>query len=538
MRRRLTCAALIAVATAIGPRPAAAHPLGNFTINHLVKARIAGDRLSFRYVLDIAEIPTFQIMRSRSSSGMMTSAQMREWAQETIGQIESDIAITLDGRQLRLKAAAAPRVSTRPGAGGLPTLYWSEDFYATRAGAPKDAHRLTIVDRTFPGRIGWKDIAVAPEREPTDELRHYPSAMLSSPRDINSVEIVFHGGSASITRSSQSVSETAGPPASQVRTNTLSDMLSRGTANPLFIALTLLIALGLGALHALEPGHGKTLLAVSLVGARATARQAMILASALTLAHTAGVIVLGIVLLFAAQWMVPEAVYPWITVFSGALVVLLGANALARYVQRQRESAGPRAAADSHAHRHHEHAHPHVAAGHHDHSHAHDLAHRRGDGHDHTRGHGHSHGHDHAIPGAEPLSFRSVVLIAMSGNIAPCPAALVVLLTALSLHRVGYGLLVVIAFSIGLAAVLTGLGIAFVRGAKWLSGRPAFDRAVTYGPLVSACVIACIGAAMVGQGLRGTLHLQTLMIVAATLLAVAVYALRPTRSRVRAHAVH
>lgn len=126
----------------------------------------------------------------------------------------------------------------------------------------------------------------------------------------------------------------------------------------------------------------------------------------------------------------------------------------------------------------------------------------------------------------------------MSGNIAPCPAALVVLLTALSLHRVGYGLLVVIAFSIGLAAVLTGLGIAFVRGAKWLSGRPAFDRAVTYGPLVSACVIACIGAAMVGQGLRGTLHLQTLMIVAATLLAVAVYALRPTRSRVRAHAVH
>jgi ABC-type nickel/cobalt efflux system permease component RcnA len=126
--------------------------------------------------------------------------------------------------------------------------------------------------------------------------------------------------------------------------------------------------------------------------------------------------------------------------------------------------------------------------------------------------------------------------MAMSGNIAPCPAALVVLLTALSLHQVAYGIVVIIAFSIGLSGVLTTMGIAFVRGAKWLSERPAFEHLTNYGPLASACVIACIGAIMIGQGFAsGSLHAPVLPVTMLALAAIAGYALRP--GHVHVHAV-
>ncbi len=131
---------------------------------------------------------------------------------------------------------------------------------------------------------------------------------------------------------------------SQVRSNALSDMLAKGAANPWLVLLTLVMAIGLGALHALEPGHGKTLLAVSLVGARATSKQAFILAAALTFAHTAGVLALGLVMLAAAQWIVPENIYPWITLASGALVAMIGAQALSRYIKTRR--------GEDHAHDH------------------------------------------------------------------------------------------------------------------------------------------------------------------------------------------
>ena len=255
-------------------------------------------------------------------------------------------------------------------------------------------------------------------------------------------------------------------------------MLAKGLQNPFIVLLTFLIAIG--ALHALEPGHGKTLLAVSLVGARATPKQALFLALALTLAHTAGVLALGIVLLVLAQWIVPENVYPWVTLASGVLVAAFGAAALSRYVKARRG-----------------------------------LAH----------GHGH-HYPSQGLPTA-PLSFKSVVLIAMSGNIAPCPAALVVLLTALTLHQVGYGLLVVVAFSLGLAIVLTGLGIAVVRGASWLSQRRGFGRLVHYGPPLTAVIIVSIGTVMIAKASAIVLQTPVLFVALLVLGAISGYALSP-----------
>lgn len=491
-----TLAAMAAAVCSIAP--AVAHPLGNFTINHLVKVGVRSRELRVRYVLDMAEIPTFQTMRARSESGTMDRAQLRSWAHDEIGVIAPQLDVEADGRRATL-TASQPYVTTRAGAGGLPTLYWVENFTAHLANSPT---RVTIDDASFPDRIGWKDVVVAPATEPTDELTHYPSALLGSPRDVTSVAIDFSGGAEHVTTGvdANASAQSSNQP-SQARSNALSDMLARGTSNPLLILLTLLAAIGLGALHALEPGHGKTLLAVSLVGARATPKQAMLLAGGLTVAHTAGVLLLGVALLFAARWIVPETIYPWITFASGVIVVALGASSLARFVRGRRGVA-------------------------HDHTHG---AHDHGDG--------HAHDHSLGIKGDAPLSFRGVMLAAMSGNIAPCPAALVVMLAALTLHEIGYGIAVVVAFSVGLAAVLTGLGIALVRGAAWIARRPIFDKAASFAPLVSAGVIATIGAVMLGQSAAaGLIQASPLVVTLITLAAAATFAFAPGHSHAHPHA--
>jgi ABC-type nickel/cobalt efflux system permease component RcnA len=271
----------------------------------------------------------------------------------------------------------------------------------------------------------------------------------------------------------------------------------------------LLLAVFLGALHALEPGHGKTLLAISLVGARATVPQAMILATALTVAHTIGVLIFGAVVLTLARYIVPEALYPWIALLSGTFVAFLGARALAREIARRRTAAT------------HEHDHEHGA----DHHHHHD------DG-----GFGTAvHTHSHLIPGDAPISFRSAIVAASTGNVAPCPAALVVLLAAIATHRIGWGLVLIVAFSIGLALTLTLLGVAVVRGAAWLTRRPQFDRFARYAPLVTAAAISIIGAWMIGEGAVAQGLVATPVIVAfivlATIVALTANPPKPRRAR-------
>ncbi|HZV79324.1 MAG TPA: hypothetical protein VFF60_06865 [Candidatus Binatus sp.] len=483
--------------------PANAHPLGNFTINHLTKVRVSTNEIDLKYVLDIAEIPTFQIMHEHAIDGPQRDALLRRWADDEGAIVANNLDVEHDGVRARLQLKT-PRVSLRPGAGGLPTLYWVGEFRAPLPPATS-VRRIVVRDNVNPERIGWRDIVVEPQQEPTNELRSYPSALIGSPRHVAATTITTDAAGrvrAVVTDVAPDVAP-AGT-TSQLRSNALSDMLAKGVSNPWVVLVTLLMAVGLGALHALEPGHGKTLLAVSLVGARATPAQALILAAGLTFAHTAGVLALGVLLMAAAQWIVPEEIYPWITVASGVLVAVLGARALSRYVRERRGEA----------HRH-------------DHAGAHDHA------------HGHSHAHDHVPHGAAPLSFASVVAVAMSGNVAPCPAALVVLLAALALHQGAYGLLVIVAFSLGLAGVLTGIGVALVRGAAWFSTQPRYEAVVAYGPLVSAAVIAIVGALMLGQGAGASmLHLPSAAITALVLTAIAGFALAPGHAHGHGHRHH
>ena len=195
------------------------------------------------------------------------------------------------------------------------------------------------------------------------------------------------------------------------------------------LLLLLLAAFGWGAVHALSPGHGKAMVAAYLVGTRGTARHAVALGLTVTVTHTIGVFALGAVALALSAYVLPEDLYPWLNLVSGLLV--LGVGGVGRARARARARATP-------AHAHH----------HHDHDHDHDH------GHDHGHGHGHHH-HDHA-----DLRPRALLAMGASAGLIPCPSALVVLLGAVAQHQIGLGMVLIVAFSAGLAATLTGLGPA------------------------------------------------------------------------------
>ena len=452
---------------------AAAHPLGNFTINHLAKVTPQRSALYVRYVLDIAEIPTFQIMHAGATSDVWSQQQLDEWGDREVAVVLDGFHITVDGSPLRL-VATVHHERLRPGAGGLPILYWTCDLSAP---INPGMHRISIDDSVYAERrIGWKDIIVSPpQSEPTHELLHYPNALIGSPRRVSALTF-------DLTASGQArtiVVQTGDPVAlnasnSIVRSNALTDMFTSNNRTPLFIFLTILVAFALGALHAIEPGHGKALLAFTLVGSRATVKQAMILAASLTFAHTIGVIILGAVLLSAASF-ISESIYPWITFGSGVAVAVIGARNLAQYMHAR-------------------------------------------DGHE----HGHDHHHD------VPIHFRGAVVAAMSGGVAPCPAAIVVMLAALRLHQLGYGLLLIVIFSLGLASVLTGLGIAVVHGSALVQRSGKFDRIVAAGPLISATLISLVGAVMIGQGLVAQgVSAPVWLLAGFVVLAIAGYGIAP-----------
>ena len=501
--------------SAFMPRPAGAHPLGNFTLNHLTRLTVSRAGVGVLYVLDMAEIPTVALERELEADGRPTAPQYAAWAARHAVEIAPQLDLRADGVPLVL-GPARTSIMTRPGAAGLRTVYFRAE-YAARL--PAHTRALSYADRTASGRLGWKDVVLAPATEPTNELRVYPSALVGSPRARVSLAATIGGDGVALVSADPSGTEAPAAAPSVARMNALSDLLEHDGGDPLFLAGALLLAIGLGALHALEPGHGKTLLAVSLVGARATARQALILASALTVAHTAGVLALGALILFAARWIVPEAVYPWITLGCGLLVAVLGARALAAQMRHRRPVV-------------HGHVHTHAGA----HRHAHDHVHGLGAGeHDHARLDDEAHARAHALPGSAPLTFRTAVMTAASGNLAPCPAALVVLLAAISLHRVAFGMTLIVAFSIGLAATLTALGVAVVRGATWLAGRRGFASVAHWAPFASAGAIALVGAVMVGEGLVAQGVAAPLPLVAIlTFLAIVGYALSVPHRHVRA----
>ena len=230
---------------------------------------------------------------------------------------------------------------------------------------------------------------------------------------------------------------------------------------------TLLVAIALsflwGGMHAMSPGHGKTIVGAYLVGSRATAQHAVFLGLTTTITHTLAVFALGLITLFASHFIVPQQLYPWLSCLSGLMVVAIGLNL---FISRLRTTQ-----LHHRAHSHHTH-------------------------------HGSS-SHSHLPPTTDeaPLSWRSLLTLGVSGGIVPCPSALVVLLSAVALGRVGFGLVMVLAFSLGLAGVLTGLGLLLVRTKRLFDRLPSQMRLVQVLPAVSAFFVALLGLGITTQAL-------------------------------------
>jgi nickel/cobalt exporter len=266
-------------------------------------------------------------------------------------------------------------------------------------------------------------------------------------------------------------------------------MLQAGELSVPLVVGALVAVVVWGAGHALTPGHGKTIVAAYLIGSRSTPWHALYLGLTVTLTHTLGVFALGLVALFASGYVLPEQLDPWLGAVSGVIVVGLGGTLLWR---RVRPLLVRRESDHHHGIQHHGHDHP-------DHPHAHEPLHHHGYGHPHGHEHHHmhdqGHGHAHLPPGADgsPVTWRSLLGLGISGGLLPCPSALVLLVTAVSINRAALGMILVVAFSFGLAGVLTMVGLLFVKGSRLVQRLP---RAGTWGqllPAASALVILVIG---------------------------------------------
>jgi nickel/cobalt transporter (NicO) family protein len=428
-------AVLVVVAAALlAPAAASAHPLGNFTINRFSRVEVSGHRLYVRYVLDMAEIPTFQAGR------IDTNAYAR--------RIARNAELEVDGKPALLAPIGTALAHPR-GAAGLHTTR----LEVILAG-PKLSGQASISyrDDNYKDRIGWKEIVVGNAHSISDELRAYPKSLLQSPLDVLSVKTKLAPTGGPDVPPALSSGKTLEAP-DRVADAGFSSLIGRHHLSALVILASLAAAFFWGMAHALSPGHGKTIVAAYLVGQRGTPWHAAALGAIVTATHTIGVFALGLVTLALSAFIVPEQLYPWLNLVSGVLVVAIGATVFRSRLR----------------HRGHTHGH------HHDHDH---------------------HQHQHAAP-----SRRSLVAVGITGGLLPCPSALVVLLAAISLHRVAFGMLLIVAFSAGLALSITGIGLVAVF-AKQVFKRASFEgRLVRLLPAASALVILAAGLAMTVRAL-------------------------------------
>jgi nickel/cobalt transporter (NicO) family protein len=455
--------ALVLLAALVVASPAAAHPLGNFSQNHQTRVSVSATELQLHYILDQAEIPTFQ---QRGERPAQVLAGVR-------AQVARAVTARADGRALPLRLTPGGQITFPQGQGGLHTTRVELDLTAPLRGP---AGSIAVHDATFPGRVGWKAVIVAPgagtavrssvpQGDPTNGLRAYPASLLSSPQNTTAGTFQVRAGDGTVQApdarglGARTTKERSGDAFTRVFDDAAA---GRGA-----FVLLLLLAFGWGALHAISPGHGKAMVAAYLVGTRGTSRDAVVLGLTVTVTHTIGVFALGVVTLALSAYILPADLYPWLNLASGLLVVGVGAMVLRSRLRARRAPA---------AHAHHDH----------DHGAAHDH------GHSHGPGGGHHH-HHHPAADGEGVSRRGLLAMGVSAGLIPCPSALVVLLAAIAQHQIGLGLVLIVAFSAGLAATLTGLGILVVHAGRVTSRVDTSGRVFRALPALSAVLILCVG---------------------------------------------
>ena len=464
---------------------AEAHPMGNFSISHYSRLTVEPQGIEVRYLVDMAEIPTFQEIQDSAIVAEAGHPTLDAYLTRKAYDLEAGLLLDLNGQRLTLRNMSRT-VLFSPGAGELPTMKLGFLYRAELPAALAGLNQLTYRDGNFPDRAGWKEVVAeagsgvalatssVPDQDRSRQLTEYPTDLLNSPPQTVEASLTFALETPPTTAShgpgwTASALATHGTPLAlqsnrqAARRDRFAELIVPGQGGPGMAA-------ALGAFHALEPGHGKTVVAAYLVGSRGTARHAMLLGLIVTASHTAGVYLLGGVTLYASRYVVPERLYPWLGALSGLTIAGLG---FCLFLKRC-------------AVRGHDHGEPH------EHSHSHD-----GHGHHH-----HPHDHHHHLPSSGKVSLRELLALGATGGIVPCPAALVVLLSAVALRRVGFGLLLIVAFSVGLAVVLIGIGLLMVYARRLMARVEGSGPLITrWLPLTSSATITVLGVAIAAQAL-------------------------------------
>jgi nickel/cobalt transporter (NicO) family protein len=433
------------------PTMAFAHPLGNFTINTSASLVLREDEVVVDYAVDMAEIPTFQERGKIDADrdGSLSAAETSAYGRDACAGLEGALHLNVDGAPAPL-AMGPSNLSLAAGQAGLRTLRLSCVFLT--AVTPGPMHDLVFEDANYVDRLGWREVTAAgdgativrsdvPSASPSLRLTSYPKNV--RPSNIRAATIAFEPGGAPLRDA------LAGGTSTQASGGLLVGLASRPDLSAGLVVLMIAAAIAVGAVHALGPGHGKSLIGAYLVGSGGTLRQAMGVGAAVSVMHTASVLGLGLLVLSAERLFAPERVYPWLGLASGLVALGLGAALLV--------------------------------------SRLHALSERR------------RHGHDHPHP-ARPLSRRGLIALAFAGGILPSPSALVVLLGSVSIGRTELGLVLIAAFSLGLAASLIAVGAVAIRARDMATGRlPA--GLMKLAPVLSAACIALAGVALTARGL-------------------------------------
>ena len=489
MRRRIVLAFALALAILgllVVPAVATAHPLGNFTTNQYVEVIASGDRLYVVAVLDLAEIPTFQAKAERDRLGRAP------YASSLAATLRRGLELRVDGAPRRL-TEIRHRLAFPPGVASLRTTRLEVVLDGGISNSDATA-TVEIANNAFASRIGWKELVVRAERGAelassdvpstsiSDRLRSYPKSQLQSPLAVTSAAARVDAGDAAGVEPRLSSAPASAPTRDAgAGEGGFTSLIERDELSMGFVLLALVLALFWGAAHALTPGHGKAIVAAYLMGTKGRPRDALALGGIVTVTHTIGVFALGLATLGLSEFIVPEDLYPWMNLISAILVVSVGVVVVRQRVLTARGSRSEHDHHDAHDHHHHH--------GHHAHSHAAMTPE------EHARAH---------LP-APGSGKRGLIAVGISGGLLPCPTALVVLLAAISLHRVAFGLVLIVAFSIGLASVISAIGLIAI-GARSTFKRVSFEgRLVRALPAVSALLVLGIGVVMTARALPGVI---------------------------------
>lgn len=483
MNMRL-CFILLIVILAFGwpSSIARAHLIDSANIDQYTRLEINLKHIQVHYILNLGDFPAYLERRTIDANvdAQLSAEEQETYLNKKIPELLAQLSLKVNnipvGLHLRTKDLSFPALTIPDSDAQLITM---QLVLALEAQLPETTGPIQVEysNHNFIEGSGWREIVVRPldgltldppalENDLSNQLQSYPESMQSTLLDVRTINFrLAPGGVAqSVTPQPSATPQSVGLPRSSQADDQFASLIATQTLTPQVIFFSLLLAMVLGAGHALTPGHGKAIVGAYLVGNRGRAKDAIILGLTTTITHTSSVFALGFVTMLLSTYILPERLFPWLELFSGALVVIIGVNMFwQRLTDLARYGYMPVHTHEDHHHSHHPHDHPHE--------------------------HGsHTHSHD-----AQPITMRGLLALGISGGLLPCPSALVVMLGAIALHRIAFGMLLIVAFSFGLAGVLTGIGLLMVYAQRLFERFPSDTRWIRAISVISAAVVTIAG---------------------------------------------